>query len=207
MHIYSHVVKNIFQTVIGACFLFTAFAASASTITLSPNPAGAPAGSSFVVTVDGAGFTEGAGGTVGGGLLISWDPNIIELQPIAPLTAPYGGGLDTSLFNGDQFFALPPVLDNDVGTLEFSTTSFFGDPSATPSIAALTFNALLPGTFDALIDVSVFDVWADLDSNFITTPVSVGTTIVVSAIPVPAAVWLFGSGLLGLVGIARRKKA
>ncbi len=27
-----------------------------------------------------------------------------------------------------------------------------------------------------------------------------------SAVPVPAAVWLFGSGLLGLVGIARRKK-
>ena len=29
----------------------------------------------------------------------------------------------------------------------------------------------------------------------------------VSAVPVPAAVWLFGSGLIGLVGIARRKKA
>ena len=29
----------------------------------------------------------------------------------------------------------------------------------------------------------------------------------VSAVPVPAAVWLFGSGLLGLVGMARRKKA
>lgn len=29
----------------------------------------------------------------------------------------------------------------------------------------------------------------------------------VSAVPVPAAVWLFGSGLLGLVGIARRKRA
>jgi hypothetical protein len=28
-----------------------------------------------------------------------------------------------------------------------------------------------------------------------------------SAIPIPAAVWLFGSGLLGLVGVARRKKA
>lgn len=27
------------------------------------------------------------------------------------------------------------------------------------------------------------------------------------AVPVPAAVWLFGSGLLGLVGIARRKKS
>jgi hypothetical protein len=29
----------------------------------------------------------------------------------------------------------------------------------------------------------------------------------VGAVPVPAAVWLFGSGLIGLVGIARRKKA
>jgi hypothetical protein len=29
----------------------------------------------------------------------------------------------------------------------------------------------------------------------------------VLSVPVPAAVWLFGSGLLGLIGIARRKKA
>jgi len=29
----------------------------------------------------------------------------------------------------------------------------------------------------------------------------------VSAVPIPAAVWLFGSGLIGLAGLARRKKA
>ena len=34
-------------------------------------------------------------------------------------------------------------------------------------------------------------------------PSLIGTT---AAVPVPAAVWLFGSGLLGLVGVARRKK-
>jgi len=28
-----------------------------------------------------------------------------------------------------------------------------------------------------------------------------------TTVPVPAAVWLFGSGLLGLIGVARRKKA
>ena len=32
-------------------------------------------------------------------------------------------------------------------------------------------------------------------------------TVGVSAVPVPAAVWLFGSGLIGLLGIARKKKA
>jgi hypothetical protein len=29
--------------------------------------------------------------------------------------------------------------------------------------------------------------------------------IQLTAVPVPAAVWLFGSGLIGLVGFARRK--
>lgn len=29
----------------------------------------------------------------------------------------------------------------------------------------------------------------------------------ISSVPIPAAIWLFGSGLLGLIGIARRKKA
>ncbi len=33
------------------------------------------------------------------------------------------------------------------------------------------------------------------------------TTQALEPVPVPAAVWLFGSGLLGLAGIARRKKA
>ncbi|MCP4503572.1 MAG: VPLPA-CTERM sorting domain-containing protein, partial [Deltaproteobacteria bacterium] len=27
-----------------------------------------------------------------------------------------------------------------------------------------------------------------------------------SAVPAPAAIWLFGSGLIGLIGVARRKK-
>ena len=35
----------------------------------------------------------------------------------------------------------------------------------------------------------------------------ISTNVTVSAVPVPAAVWLFGSGLLGLIGISRRKKS
>ena len=42
-----------------------------------------------------------------------------------------------------------------------------------------------------------FDILSVHYDGFVPTP---------AAVPVPAAVWLFGSGLLGLVGIARRKK-
>ena len=34
-----------------------------------------------------------------------------------------------------------------------------------------------------------------------------GLQLVNTTVPVPAAVWLFGSGLIGLIGIARRKKS
>ena len=34
----------------------------------------------------------------------------------------------------------------------------------------------------------------------------VSLTATPAAVPVPAAVWLFGSGLAGLVGVARRRK-
>jgi hypothetical protein len=37
-------------------------------------------------------------------------------------------------------------------------------------------------------------------------PTTVDLDLQVSAVPVPAAVWLFGSGLLGLVGFNRRKQ-
>ena len=36
--------------------------------------------------------------------------------------------------------------------------------------------------------------------------VETGTWTMVQAVPIPAAVWLFGAGLIGLVGLARRKK-
>jgi len=43
-----------------------------------------------------------------------------------------------------------------------------------------------------------FDITSVHLTSYVATPQAV--------VPVPAAVWLFGSGLLGLVGIARRKK-
>lgn len=36
--------------------------------------------------------------------------------------------------------------------------------------------------------------------------ITADATTSVSAVPIPAAAWLFGSGLIGLIGLARRKK-
>jgi hypothetical protein len=55
-----------------------------------------------------------------------------------------------------------------------------------------------PMFFDILFsDAAAFDM-----ADTLTMSAEFSST---SAVPVPAAVWLFGSGLLGLVGIARRK--
>lgn len=46
----------------------------------------------------------------------------------------------------------------------------------------------------------------DTDSTG-TTYLATGFLTSVTVVPIPPAVWLFGSGLIGLIGIARRKKA
>ncbi len=49
-----------------------------------------------------------------------------------------------------------------------------------------------------------FMLTGDIASDF------TGDTLIAKAgpvVPVPAAVWLFGSGLIGLIGVARRKKS
>ena len=49
---------------------------------------------------------------------------------------------------------------------------------------------------------------AYIDKNFATAPVTLGVNEIPAdpVVPLPAAVWLFGSGLLGLFGITRRPR-
>ena len=45
-----------------------------------------------------------------------------------------------------------------------------------------------------------------IDSTFASVPFAANFDFSTTTVPIPAAVWLFGSGLLGLIGMARRKK-
>ena len=55
-----------------------------------------------------------------------------------------------------------------------------------------------PSAFDALLLRIIFGEEGELSASIVTISA-------VSAVPVPAAVWLFGSGLLAMLGLARRK--
>ncbi len=62
------------------------------------------------------------------------------------------------------------------------------------------------GSTDFLGYELAYDLIGQLNIDAVTGVASL-TTAPVSAVPVPAAAWLLGSGLVGLVGVARRKTA
>lgn len=206
-----------------ACMLALSGVANAASIVMTPNPtATGSVGDPIVVSIDGIGWVAGESGTdifgdpaltssgsSGGGLIVTWDNTIVNLS---------GGVGGVSLtFPGSQDLAFDPatpeltVAPDDTATLRFdvtslTTTTFLEDFS----IATLTFDAVAAGNTPATLGLSLSALWLDGDWN-VERPVSgitlVPTTINVNAVPVPPAVWLFGSGLLGLVGVARRRQA
>lgn len=100
------------------------------------------------------------------------------------------GFVTTSSFLADSD---APVQPNGVNPGEYLGITFDLLSGIT---YADTINALQSGT-DLRIGIHVQGFGDGGSESFVNTTV----------VPVPAAVWLFGSGLIGLIGVARRKKA
>jgi len=125
---------------------------------------------------------------------------------------------------------LTPAADGNEVALE-SLSVLFNESMATGLDALGSSNVTLLDSF-ALINTIVADPLAygltDVDNNCLATAISpltgcdthlfwddrhptaavhqlIADAAFAAVVPVPAAVWLFGSGLLGLVGVARRK--
>ena len=147
-------------------------------------------------------------------------------------TLTLNGGIDDYfIFNvsGDFFFSSSDVVLNGVtadhviwNVLNVSTLDgYLGNfsvelknsgtfngtllaPNRAISVDQLTVNGAIIG------GKGVSHVLADIDKDNAGISIHSDATVnyvPFSPVPVPAAVWLFGSGLLGLVGMARRKKS
>ena len=100
-----------------------------------------------------------------------------------------------------------------ISDIELLLTFFPGDPGI--PIIPMSENILGSGSISdplfMFFELDPFDFEGCLGPGAI-GPVSIGCptdlhlNFTVSHVPVPPALWLFGSGLLGLVGISRRKK-
>ena len=138
------------------------------------------------IVLDASGFF----GAVGGGLTTG-----DTISGVGALAA-----TDGFLFGAKASYTLP-LGPSPMVTTTFDTTTIGGaglgtNPSGT-----------LPLTDDGIGgSPMVAGPFPGFNANFDFTSVTI-TSYTPTAIPVPAAVWLFGSGLLGLVGVARRKKA
>jgi hypothetical protein len=142
----------------------------------------------YTTTVDGDGETTR---TLGVTVPINWDTSgAIPTIGIIDITvdSPGVGGIWTARFSSLYTVGLIPAgSDTELSSsLVNPQNDIYGNPTGTV-IAIST-----PG--------------GDFD-QFLGTAFGEFIFAAASPVPVPAAVWLFGSGLLGLVGIARRKKS
>jgi hypothetical protein len=150
---------------------------------------------------------------------------------ITEVNSALGLTIDESLIVGSKTdsFGEAPIeswtqTESDLGAL---TVTSWSDTTGTweldGSIAPLFFVTKYNGGYDIYTymggDISPFgDSWDDSNRGYIGASCGQGKNgincnavtshvSVYGVVPVPAAVWLFGSGLLGLVGIARRKRS
>ncbi len=94
--------------------------------------------------------------------------------------------LGHEIYKSDFPVALPFPIINDTLSLGESASYYYLANSIDPSwLPTESKNTNITADFDYTIQIEV---------------------AAVSAVPVPAAAWLFGLGLIGLIGVARRKK-
>ena len=151
--------------------------------------------------------------------------NFLEIQFSVPVQPAQHNALSIGVTNssGSVFSAVASLFDGG-DLLANSLTSSLGERYATTGSSfsgidpIIDYTTIADGTIDGLFTLFVTSGFRTFDTNdfyintfgeggnsgFDGTITSISASTVV---PVPAAVWLFGSGLLGLVGIARRKSA
>lgn len=187
---------KIIAGMLGAVSLLTVNLANAATVALTPSTLTVNTGDAFSLTVQGSDFADGV---TSGGVQLNWDSTLLTItSTAADLDASMASNgflsLGVTSVISDQAITVGGRFDAGAGLggtpFDFVTVNFIANTSAPISLINSTFGDWQDGNGQSVPDV-IFE----------------GAQVNVNAVPVPAAVWLFGSGLLGLIGVARRRSA
>ena len=189
---------------LGIGALLMASQVNAATVQILPANQPLVVSSVVALTVQGVDFAP----TNGGGFTLNWDVNALQLViPASEIQRGLSlngfivndvliaqGQLDVtfSTYVADPFFVnTGPVSGNfDIVTIDFVALP-------PPGVTDISFSIIQPGW----VDENNVDLVPVLQPNYVGATITVTT----ATLPLPAAVWLFGSGLIGLVGLAMRK--
>jgi len=177
-----------------ALFGLTTGQASANSVGFAePNPIETGGASTLTLNIVATSFTD----TVDAGSFnFTWDPGVLA----------FTGGTITYP-NADPFFSFFDDTNAATGVVEVFVGSLV---SATGNFDIATINFNVVGGTGTTINFNESCLGCGWFGGGSQVPFVVDYTpgqVAVAAVPVPAAVWLMGSGLLGLVGIGRRTRS
>jgi len=176
-----------------ALFGLTTGQASANSVGFAePNPIETGGASTLTLHIVGTNFTDVVDG---GGFNFNWDPGVLAFT---------GGTIDYP--NADPFFSYFVDTNAPTGSVDVFVGSLV---SATGNFDIATINFDVVGGTGTTINFNESCLGCGWFGGGSQVPFVVDYTpgqVAVTAVPVPAAVWLMGSGLLGLVGIGRRTR-
>lgn len=199
----TKIFKIIATVALATGVLVSGFSASATTISLIPSAQNVPDSTAFSVDIIAGDLPLG---TAGGALDFSWNASDMTLDSIYLATT---DGADS---NGGQFLGnWDPVSSFFTGVDSTGPGSISGlyvgswdGISGLQAIGQLNFT-LGTGVSNSLISMdaaALGGTWSSYDIGDFTNTYE---GAIINPVPVPAALWLFGSGLIGLMGVARRR--
>ena len=193
--------KRTFKGLAAVVALLSASVVNAASITLTPSTTTVDANESFTLIVGGSGFPANINF---GSLTLSWTSTLLNLtttdiQIEAELAAlGFTGtfiGTDAVLGPGSADITMDTPIGAPVpttgGNIDFFTLGF----TATAAMNLAT---------ETIISSGANSAGGFLDGSNLPITIEPYGSATLNAVPVPSAVWLFGSGLIGLAGIARR---